>query len=136
MKLQTIFIWVLRLLAAGILLQTLFFKFSAHPQSVAIFTALELEPYGRISIGVLELVAALLILVPRTTGLGAFLAVGLMSGAVFFHLTKLGIVVDGDAILFIYALITLLASMLLTWIFRAQLFEILQRIRGLILKDN
>ena len=136
MKLQTIFIWVLRLLAAGILLQTLFFKFSAHPQSVAIFTALELEPYGRISIGVLELVAALLILVPRTTGLGAFLAIGLMSGAVFFHLTKLGIVVDGDAILFIYALITLLASMLLTWIFRAQLFEILQRIRGLILKDN
>jgi uncharacterized membrane protein YphA (DoxX/SURF4 family) len=125
MKSNTIFTWVLRLLAAVILLQTLYFKFTAHEQSVALFTALGMEPWGRIGTGVLELIASILILYPRTTGWGAALGLGLMSGALFFHLTKLGIVFDGDAVLFIYALITFVCCLILFIKYRQQVMGVL-----------
>ncbi len=120
-------IWLLRLLAAGIMLQTLFFKFTAAEESVYIFTQLGMEPYGRIGIGVMELVASVLILFPRTTVFGAALAIGLMAGAVFFHLTKLGIQVKGDGgQLFIYALLVLLSAFVLLIIHREQLYDFIK----------
>jgi uncharacterized membrane protein YphA (DoxX/SURF4 family) len=122
MKATNIFIWILRLLAAVILLQTLYFKFTGHPQSVALFTQLGMEPWGRIGTGVLELIASILILYPRTTGWGAALGLGLMGGALFFHLTKLGIVFDGDAVLFIYALITFVCCLVLFIKYRQQIW--------------
>src|SRR3569832_1720442 len=96
MSSKTVAMWLLRLVAAVILLQTLFFKFSASPESVYIFTKVGMEPWGRIGSGVVELIASLLILFPRTTAWGAGMAIGTMSGAIFFHLTKLGIDVQGD----------------------------------------
>ncbi|NJL14607.1 MAG: DoxX family protein [Microscillaceae bacterium] len=77
--------------AAIIMLQTLYFKFGAHEDSVFLFTQLGQEPYGRIGVGVGELIASVLILVPRTVWLGAILAIGLMAGAIYFHATVLGI---------------------------------------------
>lgn len=130
MKGGTIFFWALRILAALIMLQTLYFKFTAHEQSVALFTQLGMEPWGRIGIGVLELVAAVLILYPRTTGWGAALGLGLMSGALFFHLTSLGIVVDGDAVLFIYALITFVCCLILFIRYRHQVLGVVKRAEG------
>jgi len=122
MTFSTISTWVLRLLAAIILLQTLFFKFTAAEESVYIFTQIGMEPVGRIGIGIMELIAAILILYPKTTPYGALLAVGLMAGAIFFHLTKLGIVVKNDGgQLFVYALIVLVSSAILLVIFRQQL---------------
>jgi uncharacterized membrane protein YphA (DoxX/SURF4 family) len=121
MKWNTIFTWALRLLAAVIMLQTLYFKFTGHEQSVALFTQLGMEPWGRIGTGVLELIASILILYPRTTGWGAALGLGLMSGAIFFHLTKLGIVFAGDAVLFIYAVITFVCCLILFIKYRGQL---------------
>jgi uncharacterized membrane protein YphA (DoxX/SURF4 family) len=103
------------------MLQTLYFKFTGHPQSVALFTQLGMEPWGRIGIGILELIASVLILYPRTTGWGAALGVGLMGGALFFHLTKLGIFVDGDPVLFIYALITFTCCLILVIKYNRQL---------------
>ena len=88
--------WLLQLVVAGILLQTLYFKFTAAPESVYIFSTLGMEPWGRIGSGVAELVAAILLLIPATAAFGALLAVGVISGALFFHLTKLGIEVQGD----------------------------------------
>ncbi|AXY74858.1 DoxX family protein [Paraflavitalea soli] len=126
MKPLTIVTWVLRLLAALIMLQTLYFKFTAHPQSVKLFTELGMEPWGRIGTGVLELIASMLLLVPRTTVYGAGLGLGLMAGALFFHLTKLGIVFDGDAVLFTYALIAFTCCLLLLFIYRAQVFQLLK----------
>ncbi|WP_316771367.1 hypothetical protein [Pedobacter frigiditerrae] len=96
-KTQNILIWVARLIAAIILLQTLFFKFSAAPVSIYIFTELGIEPWGRIGTGILELIASILILIPKTTVYGAILGFGLMGGALFSHLTKLGIVVQNDS---------------------------------------
>jgi uncharacterized membrane protein YphA (DoxX/SURF4 family) len=87
---------ILALVAAIILLQTLFFKFTAHPDSVYIFTQLGMEPYGRIGIGVMELITAILLLIPQTRAFGAVVGVGIISGALFFHLTKLGINVNND----------------------------------------
>lgn len=126
-NLSAIGIWILKLLAAVIMLQTLYFKFSAAPESVYIFSKLGMEPYGRIGIGVLELIASILILNPRTTVFGALLAFGLMAGALFFHLTKLGFAVQGDrGQLFIYALLVLISSLVLIFINRHQLYEILR----------
>ena len=123
---KMIFIWFLRILAAIILLQTLYFKFTAHPQSVALFTTLGMEPWGRIGTGVAELIAAILILIPRTTLLGAFMGLGLMSGAIFFHLTKLGINFGGDAGLFIYAVITFSCCLFLVIINRKNIPQLLK----------
>ena len=119
-------IWVLRLLPAVILLQTLFFKFTASEESVYIFTKLGMEPYGRIGIGVMELIASILLLYPKTTVYGAVIAIGLMAGALFFHLTKLGIEVQGDGgQLFIYALLVMLASVILVVVYRNQLYNLI-----------
>ncbi|TBO43697.1 DoxX family protein [Pedobacter kyonggii] len=118
--------WGLRLIAAGIMLQTLFFKFTAAPESVYIFTKLGMEPYGRIGIGCLELIASLLILFPRTTILGALLGIGIIVGAIFFHLTQLGINVQNDGgKLFILALVTLISCMALVPLLKKQLFNYL-----------
>ena len=103
--------WVLRITAAIILLQTLFFKFTAAPESVYIFTRVGAEPWGRIGSGVVELIAAILILTPRFTWLGSLLAMGVMAGAVLSHFTVLGIEVQGDkGLLFALALIVFVCS--------------------------
>ncbi len=121
-NLTTIGIWVLRILAAVIMLQTLYFKFSGSEESIYIFSTLGMEPWGRIGIGVLELIASALILFPRTTGVGAVLGIGLMSGAIFFHLTKLGLVVMNDGgQLFIYAVLVFVSCISLAIIYRREL---------------
>jgi putative oxidoreductase len=103
--------WVLRATAAVILLQTLFFKFTAAPESVYIFTKVGAEPWGRIGSGVVEFIAAVLILTPRFTWLGSVLALGVMAGAILSHLTILGIEVQGDkGLLFALAVIVFVAS--------------------------
>ncbi|WP_407527082.1 DoxX family protein [Lacibacter sp. MH-610] len=123
MKSQQILLWVLRILAALIMVQSLFFKFSASEESVYIFTTVGMEPWGRIATGTAELIAAILLLWPKTTVWGAVLAAGVMSGAIFFHLTSLGIVVKEDGgQLFIYALIVFIASLILIWYHKEQLF--------------
>jgi hypothetical protein len=114
--------WVCQITAAVILGQTLFFKFTGAPESVYIFTTLGAEPWGRIGSGVLELVAALLLLYPRTPALGAALAIGLMGGAIGAHLTRLGIDVQGDGgTLFALAVIVLIASLVVIAIRRRDL---------------
>ena len=113
-KRTKIIAWICRVIAAVILLQTLFFKFTAAPESVYIFSKLGMEPWGRIGTGVLEAVAAILLLIPRTTLYGAILGFGLMSGALFFHFTRLGIVVQDDGgQLFVYALLVWLSCVVL-----------------------
>jgi uncharacterized membrane protein YphA (DoxX/SURF4 family) len=123
-NLATIGIWALKLIAAVIMLQTLFFKFTAAPESVYIFTTIGMEPVGRVGIGVLELLATILLLYPKTTALGALLALGLMAGAIYFHLTKLGIVVQQDGgQLFFYAVLVLLSSLALIIIYMRDLLH-------------
>ena len=106
----------IRLLIAAILIQTLRYKFTAHPDSVYIFSKVGLEPVGRIGIGVLELIAAVLILIPKTIWVGALLTLGIISGAVFMHLTILGIEINQDhGKLFYIALSVLLLSLIICW---------------------
>jgi len=115
----------LRVIAALIMLQTLYFKFTAHPESVDIFSRLGMEPWGRIGTGVLELVASILLLSNKTVAIGAALAAGLMAGAIFFHVTKLGIYVNGDALLFIYAVVVFAASLILLVIYRVRVLQLI-----------
>ena len=106
---KTAFTWIIKLTAVIVLLQTLYFKFTAAEESVYIFTTLGAEPYGRIGSGIIELIASILILIPRTTLLGALIGLGTMSGALMSHLLILGIEVKGDGgTLFILGVITFL----------------------------
>jgi len=88
--------WFCRITAAVILLQTLFFKFTGAPESVYIFTKVGMEPWGRYGTGVVELIAAILLLSRCHAWLGAIIAMGVISGAIASHLTVLGIAVQGD----------------------------------------
>ena len=102
-----------RFVVAIIFLQTLFFKFTGAPESVKIFTELGMEPVGRIGIGILELIAAVLLILPKTSWLGGILGAGLMVGAIGAHLTMLGIEVEGDGgSLFIFALLAFTGSLI------------------------
>lgn len=131
---KVVILWILRLVAAIIMLQTLFFKFTAAPESIYIFSTLGMEPWGRIGTGVLELVASLLILYPRTTGFGAVLATGLMGGALISHLTKLGIIVQDDGgLLFMYALLVFICSGVLALVYRAQVLQLLFKPKSTVL---
>lgn len=106
----------IRIIVALILVQTLRFKFTAHPDSVYIFTQVGMEPVGRISIGIVELISAVLILVPRTVWLGAILTLGVLGGAISMHLTNLGIEIKGDGgTLFYMAVGTFLLSAIILW---------------------
>ena len=96
MKISTLIYWAARLIAALILAQTLYFKFTGASESIYIFTTIGMEPWGRIGVGMFELVAAVLLLINATAWLGAGLALGLMLGAIGMHLTILGIEVQGD----------------------------------------
>src|ERR1700728_3201200 len=95
-KFERIASWICRIVAAVILLQTLFFKFTGAEESVYIFTKVGMEPWGRYGSGVVELIASILLLIPRRAWLGALLALGTMTGALISHLTVLGIVVKDD----------------------------------------
>lgn len=129
MKIATVVYWIARLLAAVIMLQTLFFKFTASAESVYIFTTVGIEPWGRIGVGVMELIAAILIVVPATAWLGAGLALGLMVGAIGMHLTLLGIEVRGDrGYLFGLALAVTLCSI---YVLIHDRDKVLSRIRSL-----
>tara|TARA_R100000027_G_scaffold18483_1_gene13306 strand:+ start:3886 stop:4311 length:426 start_codon:yes stop_codon:yes gene_type:complete len=81
-----------RLLAAVILLQTLYFKFTGAAESVYIFTKLGAEPWGRYLSGTMELIAGILILMPKKGVYGSILSLGVISGAIAAHLTVLGVV--------------------------------------------
>jgi uncharacterized membrane protein YphA (DoxX/SURF4 family) len=122
-----IFIWIVKLTAVAILVQTLFFKFAGAEESIYIFQTLGVEPLGRIGSGIVELFASILILIPRTTLLGALLALGTMVGAVFSHIFVLGIVVKDDGgTLFTLAIITLLCSLILVYNQKSKIPDLLR----------
>lgn len=113
---NAVFIWIVKLTAVIILVQTLFFKFTGAEESVYIFQTLGIEPYGRIGSGVVELLASIFILIPRTTLLGAILGLGTMTGALFSHIFILGIEVKDDGgTLFALAIITLICCLVIVY---------------------
>lgn len=123
-KLQNTTSWTLQLIAAVILLQTLFFKFTGAKESVYIFSTLGMEPWGRIGSGMAELIASVLLLIPATVTLGALMSLGVISGALFFHLTKLGIAlpaVEDHGELFLLAVIVFVASAVILFIRRKEI---------------
>ena len=112
-----------QIIAAIILAQTLFFKFTAAPESVALFTKLGVEPFGRIGAGIMELATTILLLIPRKAWLGAILGIMTMSGAILAHLTVIGIESDGDGgYLFFLALITLTCCLTVAYIRKSDIF--------------
>jgi putative oxidoreductase len=121
-KAMNITSWALQIIVAVILLQTLFFKFTGAEESIYIFKTLGLEPWGRIGSGVVELIAAVLLLIPSTVTIGAILSLGVISGAIMSHLTRLGIVVKDDGgLLFGLAAAVFVLSLAILIIRRSQI---------------
>ena len=127
--------WIARIVAAFIMLQTLYFKFTASPESVYIFTKIGMEPWGRIAVGIMELIAASLLLINAVPWVGAMLGFGLMVGAIGMHLTILGIVVrntdgttDGGQ-LFIYAVIVTICCLFVLWVNKTRIASMWASIR-------
>lgn len=130
MKTMSIFYWAARILAAIIMLQTLYFKFTGASESIYIFTTVGMEPWGRIGVGVLELIASLLLLINFTAWIGAMLALGLMAGAMMMHLTVLGIEVQGDGgYLFILAVIVSICSAFVLIVNKSQIQQVLMKVK-------
>lgn len=118
-------LWAARVVAAIILLQTLYFKFGGMAESVYIFSKLGVEPWGRIGSGIIELIAAILILIPRTSWIGAGLGLGVMVGAILSHLTVLGIdVLDDGGYLFFLAIVVAISCLVILLLTRQQWFPI------------
>ncbi len=120
-KPETIVSWVLQFVVAGILFQTLFFKFTGAEESVYIFSTLGVEPWGRIASGVAELIAVGLLLYPPTVVYGAVLSLGVISGALVSH-TRLGLVIKDDGgLLFLLAVIVFFSSLAIVYLRRMEL---------------
>ena len=123
--------WLCQLIAAGILAQTLFFKFSGAAESRWIFEQLGAEPWGRLASGVVESIAVLLLLRPRTALFGALLCANVLLGAIASHLSVFGIEVQGDGgLLFALAVIALAASLIVVVLRREQLRAFVVLVRG------
>lgn len=117
---------VARIIAAAIMLQTLYFKFTAHPESVYIFSTLGIEPFGRIGSGIAELIASILLLIPKTAWMGAIMGLGVMAGAIVSHLTILGIDVKNDGgQLFYMALLTFVCCLIVVFYERAKISNVI-----------
>ena len=129
-KTSTMVSWILQLGVAAILLQTLFFKFSGAEESVYIFTTVGAEPWGRIGSGVLELISAVMLLVPATVPYGAALTMAVMAGAIGSHLTILGIEVKGDGGLLFGLALTAFAGSALVLLLRRSQIPIVARYLG------
>jgi uncharacterized membrane protein YphA (DoxX/SURF4 family) len=128
---KDILLWLLRIIAAGIMLQTLYFKFSGAAESRFIFSTVGIEPWGRIGTGILELIASILLFIPKTTWLGALTGFGLMSGAILMHFTILGIEVQEDGgLLFIYACITWACCLVLGLQYRDHFVALFQQLKN------
>lgn len=111
--------------AAAILLQTLFFKFTAAPESVYIFSTLGIEPVGRIGSGVAELLSAILLIWPSKSLIGALLSAGVMVGAIASHILFLGLEIMNDGgLLFTLALVVFLLNLIVIAINLKQLLSI------------
>jgi len=121
----------LQLVIAAIYFQTLYFKFTAHPDSVYIFSKLGLEPYGRIGLGIIELFTAILILIPNTKIFGIIISLGVISGAIIAHLGPVGIEIQGDhGNVFYLAVTVFIISVLLLIINFKELSQFLAKIRS------
>jgi len=136
--------WILVIYIGFVFIQSLFFKFAGSQETVLIFNTIAdwmagigflagiAEPfraYGGTTVGLTELVATILLLVPRTRLWGALLSLGVISGAIFFHLgTPLGVdrVIDVDGntdggVLFFMACGVWVASAITIYLNRDQL---------------
>lgn len=126
-----LFYWLVRLVPAIIMVQTLYFKFTAAEESVFIFTQVHMEPWGRIGVGVLELIASVLLLINITAWVGAALALGLMAGAILMHISLIGIEVQGDGgQLFWYAVLVAVCSLLVMFYNKEKIVGILNRLKS------
>ena len=113
--------WAAQIIVAGILAQTLFFKFTYAAETQLIFA----DRGGRLAataVGLVELICVILLLIPRTAAFGAILSLAVISGAIFTHLTSLGLQITDPAtgesdggLLFGLALTVFVGSLVVLW---------------------
>jgi putative oxidoreductase len=121
-KIMNVGLWILQIGAAGMFLMVGFLKLSGDPQMVALFQAIGLGQWFRYVTGSLEVLGAVLLLIPRLSELGALLLVGVTLGAVTTHLFVIG----GDPL---PAIILLIVTGIIAWGRRERTIKLLAKIR-------
>jgi putative oxidoreductase len=121
-KIINVGLWILQIGAAGMFLMVGFFKLSGDPRMVGLFDAIGLGQWFRYVTGSLEVLGAVLLLVPRLSGLGALLLMDVMLGAVPTHL----FVVGGSPLL---AITLLIVTGVVAWGRRKRTMNFLAEIR-------
>ena len=89
-KIINVLLWILQIGAAGMFLMVGFLKLSGNPQLVALFEAIGIGQWFRYLTGGLEVAGAILLLIPRTSGLAALMLAGVMACAVVTHVFIVG----------------------------------------------
>ncbi|EKO14345.1 DoxX family membrane protein [Leptospira kirschneri] len=118
----------LRGIVAFTFLQTLYYKFTGASESVAIFSKLGMEPWGRIGTGILEFIVSILLFIPGWNWLGSLFGLVLMSGAILSHVFVIGIEQENDGgLLFFLALGNAVICTLLLWQEKETLTRILRK---------
>jgi len=131
MNFKKIIYYIPRILAAIILIQTLYYKFTGHPDSMYIFSKMGMEPWGRIAMGVIELICGIMLVIPVVAWLGAGITAGLMAGAIFSHLGPLGVEVQGDGgTLFILAVVTFICSLIVLYQEKDKVINAFKYVKG------
>jgi len=111
--------WICAGIAAAIMVETLFFKFTAAPESVYIFKRMGTEPWMRWVQGLWELLASICLLWPRMKWAGGILTTSAMLAAILSHMTWLGYSIQGDhGLLFGMALVTFTCGVTVMWMYR------------------
>jgi putative oxidoreductase len=121
-KIMNVVLWVLQIAAAGMFLMVGFLKLSGDAQLIGLFKAIGLGQWFRYLTGTLEVAGALLLLIPRTSGLGALMLVGVMTGAVLTHV----LIVGGSPLM---AIILLVVTGVVAWGRRQRTMNLLTGLR-------
>jgi len=122
-KIINVLLWVLQIGAAGMFLMVGFLKLSGNPQLVGLFKAIGLGQWFRYLTGTLEVGGAILLLIPRTSGLAALMLAGVMVGAVITHV----VIVGGSPLV---ATILLIVTGLVAWGRRQRTMNLIRGLRS------
>ena len=119
-KAMNIILWVLQIGAAAMFLMAGSLKLAGGEQVVGMFNSIGLGQWFRYLTGAMEVAGALMLLIPRLSGVGALLLVGVMIGAVITHLFVIG----GSPFM---AIVLLVVSFIIAWGRRGRTLRLLGR---------
>jgi len=121
-KSVNVVLWALQIAAAGMFLMVGFTKLAGNEQMVALFEAIGVGQWFRYLTGALEVAGAILLVIPRLSGVGGLMLAGVMGAAVATHL----FIVGGSPLM---AMMLLVVTSVVAWGRRGRTMHLLAGLR-------